>query len=244
MDPLAGYNNIGPGQNLLFNWKFLNLEYIFYKIYVFLHWAFGLTASDSSIGQGSGSSTAGDVVVTGSESGTNFLSTLLLGGGILRNILYILILIFITVISYVIVRMLEVRKKEKEYIKQKIKEYAEKQKAKEEKTAGVVRSKNPRWEVVIEYLKSGSENDWKLGVMEADSMLDSLLDQLGFRGESLGEKLKFLNKEEFRNLNFAWEAHAVRNRIAHEGSDFILTQKEANRIVALYEMIFRDYDYI
>lgn len=239
MDPLAGYNNIGPGPNLLFNWKFLNLEYVFYKIYIFLNWAFGLTAPNSSI-----NTSSGDSVPTGFGVSSNFLPSIQLGGGLLRNILYILILIFMTVISYVVIRMFEIRKKEHEHLKHEIHEYAEKQKEKTEKKSQVVHSKNPRWEVVIEYLKSPNENDWKLGVMEADSMLDALLDQLGFKGESLGEKLKFVNKEEFRNLNFAWEAHAVRNRIAHEGSSFTLTQKEANRIVALYELIFRDYDFI
>lgn len=239
MDPLAGYNNIGPGESLLFNWKFLNLEYVFYKIYIFLNWAFGLTAPNSSI-----NTTNGDSVSTGFGLSSNFLPGLQIGGGLVRNILYILILIFMTIISYVIIRMFEIRKKEHEHLEHEIREYAEKQKAKEEKKSQVVYSKNPRWEVVIEYLKSANENDWKLGVMEADSMLDTLLDQLGFKGESLGDKLKFLNKEEFRNLNFAWEAHAVRNRIAHEGSNFTLTQKEANRIVALYEIIFRDYDFI
>ena len=103
---------------------------------------------------------------------------------------------------------------------------------------------NKRWSVVLQYLFSENEGDWKLGVIEADSMLEELMTQLGFKGENLGEKLKGADQEKFRNLTAAWEVHTIRNKIAHEGSDFILSQREAKRVIALYEQIFRGYGFI
>ena len=77
-----------------------------------------------------------------------------------------------------------------------------------------------------------------------DSMLEGLLDQMGFQGESLGDKLKSANQDNFPQLTSAWEVHTIRNRIAHEGLAFELTQHEAKRVIALYEQIFHAYGYI
>lgn len=239
MDPVNAFNqNIGPGPNLLFEPKFVNIEYIFYKIYTFFQSVFGL----------GGGSSSGSNIGSSSSSGVSSASDMAGGasqyGGFFKGFIYFAIVFFLTVIAYSIVMMFEVRAKEKKYLKEQIDEYAKKQAEKAESKKRGTQSKNPRWEVVLEYLKSTSENDWRLAILEADSMLEDLLNRLGFEGESLGEKLKSVNKDNFRNLNLAWEAHAVRNKIAHEGSEFAIGSKEANRVVALYETIFRDYDYI
>ena len=71
-------------------------------------------------------------------------------------------------------------------------------------------------------------------------MLDDLMGQLGFQGENLGDKLKVANQNKFPNLTVAWEVHTIRNRIAHEGLAFELSQHEAKRVIALYEQIFQN----
>jgi hypothetical protein len=103
---------------------------------------------------------------------------------------------------------------------------------------------NKKWGNVLQYLFSMNAGDWKLAIIEADGMLEELMDQLGFKGENLGEKLKSTDQEKFKNLSSAWEVHIIRNKIAHEGSDFDLSQHEAKRVIALYEQIFRDYGFI
>ncbi len=75
-------------------------------------------------------------------------------------------------------------------------------------------------------------------------MLEELTDELGFEGENLGERLKSTNKEKFKSLDDAWEAHIVRNRIAHEGLAYEITKREANRIVALYQNVFYEFGHI
>ena len=75
-------------------------------------------------------------------------------------------------------------------------------------------------------------------------MLDDLLNQLGFKGEGLGEKLKLVDMEKYASLKPAWDAHLVRNKIAHEGLQFDVSQQEAKRVIAIYEQIFRDFRYI
>ncbi len=162
-----------------------------------------------------------------------------------HTILFMLGIFFVTVILYSIVRLFEIRKKEHEHLHHEILEYAHKHKEKEKaRTEGDAISTNPRWREVLQLLFSASPNDWKLSVLEADSMLETLLTQLGFQGESFSEKLKSAGEQGFRHLNNAWEVHSIRNRIAHEGSIFEISHHEAKRVVAMYEQIFRDFGYI
>ena len=103
---------------------------------------------------------------------------------------------------------------------------------------------NERWESVTEHLATENPNDWRYAIMEADIMLGDLLNQLQYRGEAIGEQLKQVEESDFLTLEKAWEAHKVRNVIAHEGSDFVLTKREARRIVGLYEEVFREFSFI
>jgi hypothetical protein len=166
-------------------------------------------------------------------------------GGILRLILFFLALFFIIVIAYCIIRVFEIREKEKKYLEHEIAEYARKQNEKEKNLMNKGEGqKNLRWEGVLNHLFSENPADWKVAIIEADSMLESLLDQMGYKGENLGEKLKVVDRDRFRSIDDAWEAHIVRNRIAHEGLQFELTEREAKRVVALYEQVFREFGFI
>lgn len=164
------------------------------------------------------------------------------------NILYIILSIFsiffIAIIIYVTIRMFEIRKKERIHLQHEIEEYAHNQALKEKKAQEGGIFKNERWKKVLDYLFSINENDWKLAVIEADSMLFDLLTQLGFKGENIGDKLKEANQANFQSLNSAWEVHNIRNKIAHEGSSFQLSLHEAKRVIALYEQIFQEFGYI
>ena len=164
---------------------------------------------------------------------------------IYHTILLFLSLFFLSLVSYSLVRMFEIRKKETKHLEHEIAEYAHRQAEREKKLQereGV--SKNERWTKTLSYLFSQHSSDWKLAVIEADSMLENLMDQLGFKGENLGDKLKGANQDNFRNLSSAWEVHTIRNKIAHESSAFELSQHEAKRVIAIYEQIFRDFGFI
>lgn len=107
-----------------------------------------------------------------------------------------------------------------------------------------VPEKNMRWEHVTELIASENPGDWRVAIMEADIMLDALLASMGHEGESVGERLKRVEKSDFQSLDAAWEAHKVRNRVAHHGSDFILTHREAKRIIDLYRQALAEFDVI
>ena len=99
-----------------------------------------------------------------------------------------------------------------------------------------------RWAHVQQLINSGHESDWRQAIIEADIMLDEILDEQGYTGESVGEKLKQVNPSRFATIRDAWDAHMVRNAIAHQGSSYQLTEHTAHRTIAHYENVFREFD--
>jgi len=103
---------------------------------------------------------------------------------------------------------------------------------------------NSRWQSVLDYLNSENPAEWRVAILEADSMLDEVVKKAGGVGDTLGERLKSINPEGFNSLNSAWDAHKVRNMIAHQGADFQLTKREAKRVIDLYGIVFKEFQYI
>jgi len=101
-----------------------------------------------------------------------------------------------------------------------------------------------RWGKVLEQANSDSEQHWRLAILEADIMLNELLDLKGYKGETMADKLKQVERADFNSIDDAWEAHKIRNTIAHEGASFQITSREVRRIIGLYEKVFREFKVI
>lgn len=152
----------------------------------------------------------------------------------------ILSLLFITGIVYCFMRIEQIVHETKHHDKP----HGHGKEARGEKGAAYEDLSEKRWERVLSHLNSERESDWRLAVLEADVLLDEMVSGMGYHGDSLGERLKSVEKSDFTTLDKAWEAHAVRNRIAHEGAAFALTEREAKRVLTLYEEVFKEFHYI
>ena len=195
--------------------NFLNPEYLFQKVYEFL---FGVALLP--------------LLVSGIESLREFLSRI-------ERVSFVVSLLFFTGVGYTIIRIRQIRTKETDAFAG-LAEVAP--------AAAVegneARPRNMKWEKVLEHISSPNPPEWRLAILEADILLDELLDALHYRGESMGEKLKKIEKSDFTTLDLAWEAHKIRNQVAHEGSEFLLSEREAKRVVSLYEEVFKEFRYI
>ena len=105
-------------------------------------------------------------------------------------------------------------------------------------------AKNPRWEMVATLANSTNESDWRRAILEADIMLASLLTDKGYQGETVGEQLKQANPLQFTTLNLAWEAHKMRNAIAHLGDAFPLSERDVRATIDQYRRVFEEFSYI
>lgn len=78
--------------------------------------------------------------------------------------------------------------------------------------------------------------DPRHAVLEGDKLLDLLLQKRGYKG-SLGEKLKRAQGQ-LSNIQDLWDAHKLRNRIAHE-LDVKVEPRDAKRALAAYRKAYR-----
>ncbi len=170
---------------------------------------------------------------------------------LLQFIAGLLIVAMITLILYCLVRIHEMKQEDK---KAAAKARVVEQSSPDAHVGGSIldnlpgtqpKPKNETWEHIRSKLLSDSPSDWRLAIIEADIYMDRLLDTKGYRGDTIGDKLKNLEgSNNLPSLQIAWEAHKVRNRIAHDGAAFVLTMPEARRVLSYYEIVFRDLDAI
>ena len=90
------------------------------------------------------------------------------------------------------------------------------------------------WKKAQAHFFAGDDNDLKMAIMEADKILGDALRYAGIRGTGLGERLKNVKKEQMPNIDDVWQAHKLRNQIAHE-SGFKIKRDLAERALGIYE---------
>lgn len=142
---------------------------------------------------------------------------------------YILSVIALLCIVYLTVRLFELRRREHEHYSTLL------------VPAGTESNNHPRWEHIQKLIEGTNPSEWKEAIVEADIMLDDVLSKRGYAGVGVGEKLKSAHGKHFTTLQSAWEAHKVRNQIAHEGSSFSISDTLARRTIAHYEAVFREF---
>lgn len=193
--------------------RFLNLEWFFMQVYYFSVRLFG-----------------GD-----SLSFSRFLE-------LMKVLLVILIIITLIILIYFLVRMYELQQEDKPKKEKKTKVVLDEVGGAASVVAGaaVVPQINETWERIRQNAYSEEESRWRLSIIEADIYMDKLLDQKGYIGETVSDKLKKISENQLASIQYAWEAHKIRNKIAHEGADFVLTLPETRRIILLYEVVFRE----
>ena len=67
-----------------------------------------------------------------------------------------------------------------------------------------------------------------------DKLIDETLKNAGFPGDTLGERLMGMERGQLATLDGLWEAHKIRNKIAHD-SNYFMRYAEAKKAVELYE---------
>lgn len=95
-----------------------------------------------------------------------------------------------------------------------------------------------RWLTIEQSLMRDNEPSYHLAIMNADKLLDQALRERGFSGQTMGDRMKFA-KESWSNRNAVWQAHKLRNQIAHE-TDIQITYDQARRALAGFKQALKD----
>jgi len=92
------------------------------------------------------------------------------------------------------------------------------------------KAKIQRTWINLELLIEGdNESEWVKAIFEADKLLNYVLQQRQVAGSNLGERLRN-SRSLFGNVDVAWQAHKVRNELAHN-IDTRLTRLQVERTI-------------
>jgi hypothetical protein len=197
------------------NVPFINLEYIFVRIYDFFVYIKNIFTT------GSIQTVSGGTSDFASNFGTAFSWIL--------TILTLALVGFIVWAIYIRIRVYEVD----EILGKAYTDHFIKPEIKQQKT-------NQKWELIKAHFESTNPNDWRAAIIDADTLLEDLVTSLGYTGESLGAQLTSIKVNDFPTIQSAWEGHKMRNIIAHEGSSFNLTERQKEITRRHFEAVFRD----
>lgn len=95
------------------------------------------------------------------------------------------------------------------------------------------------WEDIKQRSESVREADWKLSVIEADKLVDGVLKEKGFEGESMGERLMMIKPDQLHSLQGLWDAHKLRNLLVHE-SGYNVRHDQVLGAINAFEKVLRE----
>lgn len=91
-----------------------------------------------------------------------------------------------------------------------------------------------RWDKVVERLKGGDESQYKVAIIEADSIADSILSGIGYPGANMTERLLQIKPSQLDDIEKLRYAHSIRNKVVHE-EGFTVSRELAEEVVGIYE---------
>lgn len=100
-----------------------------------------------------------------------------------------------------------------------------------------------RWEDIMRRVEQGLESDWRLALIEADTLVDEVFKKIGFEGDSLGERLQTVSPQELRSIVELREAHQIRNRVVHTPG-YKISREEAGRALSKYQKVLEELEVI
>lgn len=95
------------------------------------------------------------------------------------------------------------------------------------------------WQEVQKLIQSENTSDWNMAVLRADTLLDDVLQYLGYEGATVKERLDTVDPFSVPSLDRLWSAHRLRNAIAHDPS-VAHTRETIDYALRAYETAFRE----
>jgi hypothetical protein len=95
-----------------------------------------------------------------------------------------------------------------------------------------------RWLAIEQSLSRDNPAAFPLAILNADKLVDQALRERGTVGNTMGERMKTA-KSSWSQANTVWEAHKLRNRVAHE-PDITVSYDQARRALAGFKRALKD----
>jgi hypothetical protein len=90
-----------------------------------------------------------------------------------------------------------------------------------------------QWKKIEQLMQFAGEMNLKLAIIEADKLLDYVLKNMFFPGETMANRLKMATYK-FKSLKSVWWAHKVRNHVVHDAK-YALSGGESKKVISLFK---------
>ena len=97
-----------------------------------------------------------------------------------------------------------------------------------------------KWKKIRERIEVGTQESWKIAIIEADEVIDDLLDRMGYLGENMGERLANMTSQQVENVEELKRAHEMKNRIIHE-ENLELTKEQVGETMRHFENFLHSF---
>lgn len=94
-----------------------------------------------------------------------------------------------------------------------------------------------RWVRIQRLMGGGDEYSWHKAIIEADNILDAILQKIGYDGATMDERLARAQEGQIPHLEDARKAHNVRMYFDHDPS-YRISREAAEKVIEIYERIF------
>lgn len=94
------------------------------------------------------------------------------------------------------------------------------------------------WLKIENKFTKDNQDSYQWVVLNADKLVGRALEELGVAGSTMGERMKNY-KNRFSNLNGLWQAHKLRNQIAHE-VEVELTFEQTRSALSNFKQALKD----
>lgn len=102
---------------------------------------------------------------------------------------------------------------------------------------------NKSWQKILTRLSKSDEANLRLALIEADNLFDDLLKQMRLPGESMADRLRYIDSSQISNIDEIWRAHKLRNVLVHN-HEYQITRNEMEFGVKAYEKALKELEFI
>lgn len=99
------------------------------------------------------------------------------------------------------------------------------------------------WKKIVKKMDTGIESEYKLAIIEADTLLDDMLKFMGYTEETTEKKVEKLTSIDISNINELREVRKVRNFVIQD-PDYKLTEDKAREVLKVYEDSFKSLGFV
>ena len=102
---------------------------------------------------------------------------------------------------------------------------------------------NKSWQKILARLTKNDEANLRLALIEADNLFDDLLKQMRLPGESMADRLRYLDRSQISNIDEIWRSHKLRNILVHN-HEYPITRGEIQLGIKAYEKALKELEFI